>query len=347
MKDNSIIVNGREADILLYGEITNGECEAGGCVSGSDAVATIMTIAQNCDLIRVHLNSVGGEVYAGIAIFNALRQCPREVVLYTDGISASIAGIIAMCGRRHYMSRYARLMIHSVSAGVYGDKNELQDTIDEVVALEGTLAEIISGRMGITPEEVKARFFDGKDHWFSAAEAVAAGLADGVYDLDQDCSGETPEDVYKKVITNRAAIRSQIINDMDVTKFKQKPHFDNVANEEDVLRVVDQLNAQIDALESENASLKERLEAIEQQDIEKILAAAVESGRIEEGEKDDYRQLLNTNRASAEKIIGNIKPKRRVRNDLEEGDGNGDSRGAWDSRQDEIRSNRAKSRNLR
>lgn len=352
MKDSSIIVNGREADILLYGEIVSGTCgDEEKCVDGGDAVAAIMGLSNRCDVIRVHINSVGGEVYSGIAIFNALRQCPKDVVLYTDGISASIAGIITMCGRRHYMSRYARLMIHSVSAGVYGDKNELKATMEEVKAMEDILAGIIAGRMGITPDEVKGRFFDGADHWFSAQEAVAAGLADGIYDLDAGAgtSGETTDEIYSRVINNRAAIRSQIINkEMEVTKFQQKPRFTNVVTEEDVLRTVDELNGQIDALEHENAELRQRLEDLERQDIEKILAAAVESGRIEESEKDDYRRLLNSDRASAEKVIGKMKPKRMVKNDL---DGRGgtapDDRGAWDRRQDEIRRNRAAGRNLR
>lgn len=335
---DNFIVNGKVADIFLYGEISNNPGED--VVQSLEVVKNLKLLSQTCETINVHINSEGGEVYAGISIFNALRSCGSDVVIYTDGISASIAGIIAMCGRTHYMSKYARLMIHSVSAGVYGNKDDLRGTIDEIVALEDTLAGIIAARMGRSPEEVKATYFDGTDHWFNAEEAVKAGLADGIYDLDLDLKGdESASDVYSKVFTNRAAIRSQIINDMfDVKKFSQKPLFQNVKSEDDVLKVIDGLLEEKETLEKENEELKKRIKELEDEDIEKILDTAVKAGRIDEGEKDDYRALLNSNRKSAEKVLMALKPKRSVRDDLDAGDKEKKSgEGAWDRKMDQIR----------
>lgn len=338
MQTDNLIINGREADILLYGEISNNFI-GDDAVLGKTIVSELLQLSRTCDTIRVHINSEGGEVYAGIAIFNALRLCSKNVEIYTDGISASIAGVIAMCGRKHYMSRFARLMIHSVSAGVYGDKSDLRATIEEIEALEATLADIISSRMGIDPEDVKSRFFDGKDHWFNAQEAVDAGLADGIYDISGMAKEEdTPEEVYEKVYTNRAVLRSQIITHMDIVKIAQKPRFKNVQTEDDILRVIDELNTQIESLESENTSLKSRISELEEAEIEKILDAAVAAGKIEEGEKDSYRSLLNSNRTATEKVISSLKPKRMVRNDILRPDGKANG-SPWDRRMEEIRSN--------
>ena len=336
MQTDNLIIDGKEADLLLYGEIAN-NCEGEGTVLGKTIVSELMRLSKECDTIRVHINSEGGEVYAGIAIFNALRRCDKEVVIYTDGISASIAGIIAMCGRTHYMSRFARLMIHSVSAGVYGDKSDLKATIAEIEALETTLADIISARMGITADEAKRRFFDGNDHWFTAEEAVAAGLADGIYDLPPVAAeSDTAKEIYDKVYVNRALLRSQILNKMDLNKIMKKRRFENVKTEDDILRVIDELNTQIETLESENASLKSRITDLEEAEIEKILDAAVAAGKIEEGEKESYRSLLNSNRAATERVISSLKPKRRVRNDISV---RGNAGTTWDKRMDEIRSN--------
>lgn len=335
------IINGNEADILLYGEILNKNYDKDEeYVLGKTIVSELMTLSQSCDKIRVHINSEGGEVYAGIAIFNALRSCPMEVVIYTDGISASIAGIISMCGRKHYMSQYARLMIHSVSAGVWGNKNDLLATVDEIEALENTLAEIIGTRINCSPEEVKSRYFDGKDHWFTAREAVELGLADGIYDIDVDVkSDDTPKDIYQKVFTNRAVLCSHFIDkNMDITKFNTRPHFTNVKDEDEILRVIDELNKQIEDLERENGSLKERITTLESEDIEKILDAAVAAGKIDEGEKEGYRELLNSNRQATEKIIISLKPKRKVRNDIATQSGEGKS--AWELKMEEIRKRR-------
>lgn len=339
MNKENYIINGREADIFLYGEIAN-NAGADDVVLSVDVVTELMRLSQSCDRIDVHINSEGGEVYAGISIFNALRACSKEVVVYTDGISASIAGIIAMCGRPHYMSKYARLMIHSVSAGVYGNKKDLEGTIDEILALENTLADIISSRMGLSAEEVKAAYFDGTDHWFTAEQAVAAGLADGIYDLNLEFRGsESASDVYKKVFTNRAAIRSQIIKDMfDVKKISQKTRFENVKSEDDVLKVIDDLLWEKESLERENEDLKARIKELEDKDIEKILETAVKAGKIDEGEKEDYRALLNSNRKSAEKILTALKPKRSIKNELGE-DSDDPKEGAWDQKMNQIREN--------
>jgi len=336
------IINGREADLLIYGEIVNNSYDDDEKLLGKSIVQEILTLSNSCDRIRVHINSEGGEVYAGIAIFNAIRTCTKDITIYTDGISASIAGIIAMCGRKHYMSRYARLMIHSVSAGVYGDKNELMATVDEIRSLENTLAEIIGNRIKCTPEEVKARYFDGTDHWFTAQEAVDAGLADGIYDIGVEADEKgTPENIYRTIFTNRAAIRTQISRNMDITKFQQMPLFANAASEEDVLKTVESLLGQVERLETENEQLRERLKQIEEEDIEKILDAAVSAGKIEEGEKDDYRTLLNSNRAAAEKVLSSLKGRRQVKNDISNTPQKKSGYTNWDDRMEEIRSRRA------
>lgn len=341
MRMDNFIVNGKEADILLYGEIADNPGD-GDVVLAADIVSGLMRISQECDNIRLHINSVGGEVYAGIAIFNALRSCPKNIEIYTDGISASIAGIIAICGRKHYMSKYARLMIHSVSAGVYGNKGDLKATIEEIESLENTLAEIISSKLKCSPEEVKNRFFDGKDHWFTAGEAVDLGLADGIYDLGLEGVSEkdTMDDVYRKTFTNRALIRSKISNNMDISKFKEKPRFANVTSEEQVLKTIDDLLAQLEASEKETEQLRVRVKELEESAIERILDEAVKAGKIEEGEKETYRPLMNSNRAQTEKILSGLKPKRSVKADI--GGGVDSQKGAWDSKMAEIRNKQIK-----
>ena len=87
--------------------------------------------------IHVRINSNGGEVYSGIAIFNALRHSQADIRIYVDGIAASMASVIALCGKPVEMSKYARLMLHSVSGGCYGNKQDLQRCMEEIESLEG------------------------------------------------------------------------------------------------------------------------------------------------------------------------------------------------------------------
>ncbi|MCS2478483.1 Clp protease ClpP [Bacteroides faecis] len=114
------ILNEKTASLLLYGEISD---EGGdGKIASRDIVNELMYMDGSYENLNIRINSIGGDVYPGIAIFNAIRQCRSNVTIYIDGIAASIAGVIALCGKRVEMSRYSRMMLHNVSGGCYGNK---------------------------------------------------------------------------------------------------------------------------------------------------------------------------------------------------------------------------------
>lgn len=350
METKNSIIDGREADLLIYGEIAD-ESGDEGMVGSRDIVRELLLLGKSCDKVRVRINSQGGEVYAGIAIFNAIRRFQGSISIYTDGIAASIAGIIAMCGRRHYMSRYSRLMIHSVSGGVFGNTADLQKMIDEIKGLEETISSIIAERMQITAAEVRERYFDGEDHWFTADEAVALGLADGIYDaeLPGADTSMSPGDLYNKVMTNRLAfVKPSNINNMQIEKLQKIRRFANVATEEEALGAITALDAENaalaaerDQLKAENDQLKEQLAAAEDEQVETILNSAVSAGKIKEGDRETYRNLLKADRPSAVKAINNLKAGRRISDDLGDGAPAGNL-SPWERRQNEIRTKNLK-----
>ncbi len=344
MENIHSIIDGREADLLIYGEIADEPC-GDGMVGSRDIVRELLLLEKSCDKVRVRINSQGGEVYAGIAIFNAIRRFQGDISIYTDGIAASIAGIIAMCGRRHYMSRYSRLMIHSVSGGVFGNTADLQKMIDEIKGLEETISTIIAERMQIAAEEVRSLYFDGEDHWFTAAEAVSLGLADGIYDAELPGADAlmSPGDLYNKVLTNRLAfVKPSNIDNMQLDKLKVIPRFANVATEEDALGKITELDAENATLaaeryrlQTENEQLRAQLDAAEEEQVETILNSAVSSGKLKEGDRETYRNLLKADRASAVKAINNLKAGRRVSDDINN-PVPADNLSPWERRQNEI-----------
>ena len=221
------------ACLLLYGNIGTYED-----VRSGDIVRELLEIEATYPKVDVRINSMGGEVYAGIAIFNALRNSRADITIYIDGIAASIASVIAACGKPVHMSRFARLMIHSVSGGCWGDKDDLRKCIDEIDALEGTLADIYASRTGKTAGEVRAEWFDGEEHWFTADEALAAGLVDGVYDTEPVPEDSTPRQVYE-IYQNRLNPDKMLIDEL-----KKRPSFANVAGDEEVLTRVGRLETE-------------------------------------------------------------------------------------------------------
>lgn len=172
---------GGEATILLYGEV--GDWSE---VSARDVVTRLLELTRTYDKIDIRINSGGGEVYCGLAIYEALRNSAANLTIYVDGIAASMAAIIALCGKPLYMSPYARLMLHNVSGGSWGNSKELRRVAEEMEQLQGTLAKMIAGRLGKTPEEIETTYFDGEDHWLTAQECLSMGLIDGIYSMEED-----------------------------------------------------------------------------------------------------------------------------------------------------------------
>ena len=122
--------------ILLYGDI--GEYDDN--VRSGDIARELLEAEALTGKVDVRINSNGGEVYSGIAIFNALKNSKADITIYVDGIAASMASVIALCGKPVQMSRYARLMLHSVQGGCYGNK----DSASIPYAVSGTGTKTVS-----------------------------------------------------------------------------------------------------------------------------------------------------------------------------------------------------------
>lgn len=279
--------------ILLYGGIGSGENR----VDSSAVVAELMDLASRYENIDVRINSMGGEVYAGMAIFNAIRASQANINIYVDGVAASMAGVIALCGRPLHMSKYARLMLHQVSGGIYGTSKDIRSYADQVDALTNVLVDVVAEKSGLKPEEVRKKWFDGEDHWITAQEAMDLKLADSIYDMKDGAvpaEGATAEAIYE--FTNRLYSQPQINENMAlIDELKKRSSFQNAATEEQMLAEVSRLEneaAKVPALESELATLKAEKAAAEKAAHEALVNQAIADGRIPAAQKDQYLALM-------------------------------------------------------
>lgn len=300
----NIIPNGNgRASLMLYGEIGGEEG-----VSPERVVSEMAWLAGEYPMIDVHINSMGGEVFAGIAIFNALKDSPSIVNIYVDGLAASIAGVIALCGKPLHMSRFSRLMLHSVSGACSGGARDMRQCADLIEGLEGTLADMISSKCGMPSEEVKLKFFDGKDHWFTADEAARIGLCDDIYDVagaESLGSAPTNEQVYQ--FMNIASKKSPKPNKMEfIDKIKALDEKFKDQTEDAIVASVKSLNneaAKVVALEAEIKALKAENKASKEAAVEAFLNQAVADGRIKADQKDSYRKLMEADEATTKALI--------------------------------------------
>lgn len=132
--------------------------------------------------INLKLNSPGGYVFDGIAIYNSLRTHKATVHVTVDGLAASIGSVIAMAGDTVTMGRGTEMMIHDPSGGVFGQAPEMREMADLLDRLAGDMAGLYHDKAGGDVAHWRAAM--AAETWYSAQEAVDAGLADAVIGTD-------------------------------------------------------------------------------------------------------------------------------------------------------------------
>lgn len=219
--------------VYLYGEIGHME-EA----DPQQVVRELAAIADGKSEVRLHINSYGGDVFAGLAIYEAVKKC-KGLSIHVDGVAASMAAVIALCGKPLQMGRYSRLMVHRVSGAVNGSAEDMRQTAGLIEGLETDLAQIMSGRMNMKPEEVKRRYFDGSDHWFTAEEAHAAGLADSITDdAPEGLDGSSTDRSIYDTLNARFKNSGKQAEIPFISRLRTLPAFSDITNETELFEVL-------------------------------------------------------------------------------------------------------------
>ncbi len=176
-------VTDTEAEIYIYDEIGYWG------VTANDFISDLRDIKSS--KIALHINSPGGDVFDGIAIYNAIARHKAEVTVWIDGIAASAASFIAMAGDEVVMSPHSQMMIHEASGLVIGPADDMRKMADLLDKSSDNIAAIYAKRTEGTVPEWRARMKD--ESWFSDSEAVEAGLADRVDGEEEGTAKVAPE----------------------------------------------------------------------------------------------------------------------------------------------------------
>ncbi|MEU9792889.1 head maturation protease, ClpP-related [Streptomyces sparsogenes] len=128
--------------------------------------------------ITLRVNSPGGEIFDGIAIHNLLRSHRARVTTYVDSLAASIASVIALAGDRVVMQPHSQMMIHDGSGLAIGNAADMREMAELLDRQSDNIAAVYAEKAGGTVAEWRERML--AETWYSAAEAVEAGLADEV-----------------------------------------------------------------------------------------------------------------------------------------------------------------------
>jgi ATP-dependent protease ClpP protease subunit len=165
------------AEILIYGDI--GESWWEETVSAASFVRELSEL--DVEQITVRIASIGGSVPDGLAIFNAMRRHKAHITTEVDSMALSIASLIALGGDTVHMAENAVLMIHAPWSYVAGNSVELREMADQLDTWAAAMSTSYATKTGDQPAML-ALLMDGKDHFYTAAEAFDAKLIDGITD---------------------------------------------------------------------------------------------------------------------------------------------------------------------
>lgn len=193
MKPYNIVDNDDEAEVNMYGEVVSeiptdwwGDKIEGMYIVLADFLNDMERLKSKSK-VTFHINSPGGEVFAGISIYNRMKEFKGIVSTVVDGLAASAASIIAQGGTKGHrkVCNGSLTMIHGASSFMFGryNANELKDSIAQLNAIDKSIAEIYAACTGLDQEKVKGMLT--KTTWMSAQDAVNNGFADEIADMGQ------------------------------------------------------------------------------------------------------------------------------------------------------------------
>ena len=161
------------ARVDVYDEIGGSWFSDG--VSAGDFVAALAALPASREL-HVHINSPGGDVFDGIAIYNAIASRPGPVTTVVDGLAASAASFIAQAGKERVVSPGSMMMIHDASGLCIGNAADMRELAGLLDTVSGNLADIYAAHAGKSAGEWRDAM--QAETWYKAQDAVDAGLAD-------------------------------------------------------------------------------------------------------------------------------------------------------------------------
>ncbi|HKK11774.1 MAG TPA: ATP-dependent Clp protease proteolytic subunit [Flavobacteriaceae bacterium] len=162
-----------ERKVFLWGQVDD--------KSAKHVVERLMYLdALETEDIHLYINSPGGFVTSGFAIYDCMKLLKSDISTICTGFAASMGSIILSAGTKgkRYIQPHARVMIHQPSGGTRGVASDIEITAKEILLTKELSAQILADNCGQKVEKVMKDF--NRDHWMGAEESVAYGIVDKV-----------------------------------------------------------------------------------------------------------------------------------------------------------------------
>ncbi|WP_147565138.1 head maturation protease, ClpP-related [Clostridium tyrobutyricum] len=222
--------NSDEGELLLYGDISDStwwgdEITPKNFKEELDSLGDIKTL-------NVYINSGGGDVFAGQAIYSMLKRDDATVNVYIDGLAASIASIIAMAGDNVKMPKNAMLMVHNPWSFGMGNANDFRKLADDLDKVRESMISVYEDKTGMEKESI-VELLDAET-WMTAEEALEFGFADEIEEEKQVAASlnnrifainglKVDITKYKNLQINKIQFKESIPTRSEINKLKEQP----------------------------------------------------------------------------------------------------------------------------
>lgn len=191
----ALAVEGKEANIYIYGDIVSWPWFESD-VSSYTLVKEIEELPPDVEVINVHINSYGGEVAEGLAIYNVLKNHKAKVRTIVDGFAASIASVIFMAGDERIMSNASLLFIHNSWMAAVGNAKELRKQADDLETIDKVTRHAYLEHVNLSEEELKELL--DNETWITPTQALEWGFATSI--TNQPATSKVAASVRKRMI---------------------------------------------------------------------------------------------------------------------------------------------------
>jgi ATP-dependent Clp protease protease subunit len=211
------------ATINIYGDITSWAWEELGEVSAVNLSKQLEALGD-VNEIQVFINSYGGEVAEGLAIYNALRRHKAKITTYCDGFACSIASVIFMAGDERVMNEASLLMIHNAWTWASGNAAELRKQADDLEKITQASVEAYKAHSSLKEDEIKALM--DAETWILPEEALEYGFATSISKSE---NGKASQNAFKQLFDIIKAHQAEEVDDeeKDGENTDEEPKTDN------------------------------------------------------------------------------------------------------------------------
>lgn len=190
--------NGSSADLYIFGDITSWPWEE----KDKDAYSIVKDLQKlDADEVNVHINSYGGEVAEGLAIYNTLKNSKVKVTTYCDGFACSAASVIFMAGDERIMNSASLLMIHNAWSYGCGNANELRKQADDLDKITQASVNAYMNRISISEAELKRKL--DEESWITAEEALSDGFATKILETEENQVSQSAFQVIREKLLEK------------------------------------------------------------------------------------------------------------------------------------------------